>query len=153
MKVAIGSDHAGFKAKESTKPLLEHLGLESIDEGTHSAESTDYPDYALAVAEAVARGEAERGILFCSSGIGMSIVANKVPGIRAALCHSPEIARLSRQHNDANVLVVGSNFLPQDSIEEIVKAFFGANFESGGRHERRVEKINHIDGHRSSEVF
>lgn len=153
MKIAIGSDHAGFKAKESAKPLLHSLGLESDDKGTHSAESTDYPDYALAVAEAVARGEADRGILFCSSGIGMSIVANKVPGIRAALCDSPEIARLSRQHNNANVLVVGSNFLSQETIEEIIQAFFASEFESGGRHERRVKKIDEIDSRRQSEVF
>ncbi len=144
MKVAIGSDHAGYQVKEAVKALLDEMGLEYEDWGTHSSESVDYPDFASRVAEAVSQGRADRGLLICGSGIGMSIVANKFPGVRAAVCHNAETARLSREHNDANVLAIGARTTPMHTIREIVRTFFRTEF-AGGRHARRVEKINRLD--------
>ena len=112
--------------------------------GTYSNEPVDYPDYARKVAEAVSRGEYDEGLLVCGSGTGMAIAANKVPGIRAAVAWNEEIARLSRQHNDANVLSLAARYTPDDELKKIVKAWLGADFE-GGRHERRVEKITEIE--------
>lgn len=148
MKVAIGSDHAGYEVKEAVKALLDEMGLEYEDWGTHSSESVDYPDFASRVAEAVSQGRADRGLLICGSGIGMSIVANKFPGVRAAVCHNAETARLSREHNDANVLAIGARTTPMQTIREIVRTFFRTPF-AGGRHARRVEKINRLDDVRS----
>lgn len=144
MKIALASDHAGYAEKERLKPLLRELGLEVEDLGTVSEESVDYPDYARKVAERVARGEAQQGVLVCSSGTGMAITANKVPGVRAALAWSEETARLARQHNDANVLAIGARTTPPEEIPKIVRAWFAASFE-GGRHAARVEKISEIE--------
>jgi RpiB/LacA/LacB family sugar-phosphate isomerase len=144
MKIALASDHAGYAEKERLKPLLRELGLEVEDLGTASEESVDYPDYARKVAERVADGEAQQGVLVCSSGTGMAITANKVPGVRAAVAWSEETARLARQHNDANVLAIGARTTPPDEIPKIVRAWFDSNFE-GGRHAARVEKIKQIE--------
>ncbi len=144
MKIALASDHAGFVAKENLKPLLSDLGVEFEDLGTASEESVDYPDYARKVAEQVAQGRAEQGLLVCGSGTGMAITANKVPGVRAAVAWSEETARLARQHNDANVLAIGALTTPQGDIPKIVTAWFGSNFE-GGRHEARIEKIREME--------
>ncbi|MFZ1701299.1 MAG: ribose 5-phosphate isomerase B [Pyrinomonadaceae bacterium] len=144
MKIALAADHAGFEEKEKVKQTLDELGVEYTDMGTNSADSVDYPDYARKVGEAVARGEYEQGLLICGSGTGMAMAANKVPGIRAAVAWSEEIARLARQHNNANVLSLPARFSTAVEIDRIIKAWFAADFE-GGRHERRVEKIEHIE--------
>ena len=144
MRIAIGSDHAGFELKEKVKELLQELTHQVQDEGTENTDSVDYPDFALRVAGAVSKGEAERGILVCGSGIGMSITANKVPGIRAALCHTPEEARLSREHNNANVLTLGGRILDAKTSLEIVGEWLRTLFE-GGRHQRRVQKIEELE--------
>jgi ribose 5-phosphate isomerase B len=144
MKIALASDHAGFAEKERLKPLLLELGLEFEDLGTVSEESVDYPDYARKVAESVARGEAEQGLLVCGSGTGMAIAANKVAGVRAAVAWSEETARLARQHNDANVLSIGARTTPEGDIPKIVRAWFNTNFD-GGRHAERVGKIKQIE--------
>jgi ribose 5-phosphate isomerase B len=140
MKIALASDHAGFAEKERLKPLLTDLGLQFEDLGTVSEASVDYPDYARKVAEAVAGGRVDQGVLVCGSGTGMAITANKVPGVRAAVAWSEETARLARQHNDANVLAIGARTTPPDQIPAIVRAWFSSNFE-GGRHAERVAKI------------
>jgi ribose 5-phosphate isomerase B len=144
MKVALGADHAGFALKDALKQTLDALGVEHHDFGTSSDESVDYPDFAQAVAEGVASGRFDRGILVCGSGIGMSIAANKVPGIRAALAGDPESARLSREHNDANILTLGARLTPLDRAQLIVGTFLGTAFE-GGRHGLRVEKIHKLE--------
>jgi RpiB/LacA/LacB family sugar-phosphate isomerase len=144
MKIALASDHAGFAEKERLKPLLRELGIEFEDLGTDSESRVDYPDYAAKVAAAVAAGTVEQGLLVCSSGTGMAITANKVPGVRAALGWSEETARLARQHNDANVLAIGARTTPADEIPKIVRAWFGASFEAG-RHAARVEKIIEVE--------
>lgn len=142
MKVAVGSDHAGFAAKEALKPFLERHGCQVDDVGTDGADSVDYPDFAFQVGERVADGRAELGLLVCGSGIGMSIAANKVPGVRAAACTDPYAAALARRHNNANVLCVGARISGPGLLEAIVEAFFDAPFD-GGRHARRVDKIRH----------
>ena len=139
MKIAVGCDHRALKHKEVVKRVVEELGGEVVDYGTHSEETADYPDFALPVGRAVSSGEADKGVLMCGAGIGMSIAANKVRGVRAALIHNPELAEVSRRHNDANVLCMGGH-LPLDEVEGIVRAWFSAEFE-GGRHARRVRKI------------
>jgi ribose 5-phosphate isomerase B len=142
MKIALASDHAGFELKEAIKEYLtEH---ELIDVGTNSTESMDYPDTGFKAAEAVAKGECERGILICGSGLGMSIVANKVKGIRAVLCNSVELARLSRQHNDANILVLQGRFISKKQAGDIIKTWFSTEFD-GGRHQRRIDKISRYE--------
>lgn len=134
MKIAIGSDHGGYNLKEEIK---KYLKVPYKDFGCDSEESCDYPDYGLAVSKAVAKGEYDRGILICKTGIGMSIVANKVKGIRAALCHTPEIAKKSREHNDANILVLAADVVnPREIIDIWLKTEF-----LGGRHKRRIDKI------------
>lgn len=138
--LALGSDHAGFELKEALKKVLTDLGVSWQDMGTDSAESCDYPDYARKVAESVSNGSVTRGILCCGSGVGVSIVANKVRKVRAALCHDVESVRLSRQHNDANVLCLGARTTDLELVPDIVKAFLSTAFE-GGRHQRRVDKI------------
>lgn len=140
MKIALASDHAGFSAKERLKPLLNDLGLEVADLGTVSEASVDYPDYARKVAEEVANGRVDQGVLVCGSGTGMAISANKIPGVRAAVAWSEETARLARQHNDANVLAIGARTTPAEEIPKIVRAWFSSSFE-GGRHADRVNKI------------
>jgi ribose 5-phosphate isomerase B len=144
MKIALASDHAGYAEKERLKPLLRELGLEFQDLGTVSEESVDYPDYARKVAEEVANGRAEQGLLVCGSGTGMAITANKVSGVRAAVAWSEETARLARQHNDANVLAIGARTTPPGDIPKIVRAWFSSDFE-GGRHSDRVQKITNIE--------
>ncbi|MHB1418311.1 MAG: ribose 5-phosphate isomerase B [Bacillota bacterium] len=144
MRVAIGSDHAGFRLKELIKDYLHDAGIAHYDFGTYSEESVDYPDFALLVAEAVARNEYDRGILVCGTGIGVAIAANKVPGIRAALCSDTFSARSSREHNDANVLTLGERVVGPGLALDIVKIWLGTDF-AGGRHSRRVEKISKIE--------
>lgn len=140
MRVSLGCDHAGFALKEMAASWLREAGHEVIDEGTHSGDSCDYPDFALRVARRVASGEAERGIAICATGIGMAMCANKVPGIRAAVCNDLYTARFSRLHNDANVLALGARVVGPGLAEEIVRVWMETPFE-GGRHSRRVEKI------------
>ena len=141
-KIALGADHAGLSAKERIKQHLRqrHPNLQIEDCGTHGPESVDYPDYAHAVAAVVATGEAVWGVLVCGSGIGMCIAANRHAGIRAALCHDRDTARLARQHNDANILVVGGRILPEQTILEILDIFLTTEFE-GGRHVGRLTKL------------
>lgn len=140
MRVSVGADHAGFRLKEAVKEHLVAAGHEVEDFGTAGDASTDYPDYGAPAARAVARGDVHVGVLVCGSGIGMSMVANKVRGVRAALAWHPDIARLSRQHNDANVLCLPGRFLGIEHALEIVDVWLDTAFE-GGRHERRVDKI------------
>ncbi len=142
MKIALASDHAGYKLKEAIKEYLTEY--EVIDFGTNSTESMDYPDTGFKAAETVAKGKCERGILICGSGLGMSIVANKVKGIRAALCNSVELARLSRQHNDANILVLQGRFISKKQAGDIIKTWFSTEFD-GGRHQRRIDKISRYE--------
>lgn len=144
MRIALASDHAGYTEKERLKGLLANLGVEFDDLGTVSEESVDYPDYARKVAEQVADGRVEQGLLVCGSGTGMAITANKVPGVRAAVAWSEETARLARQHNDANVLAIGARTTPPGDIPKIVRAWFATDFE-GGRHAARVEKICDVE--------
>ena len=144
MKIALGSDHAGFELKQAIKPVLEAEGHEVLDVGTDSEESVDYPVYASKAAHLVADGSAERGIVVCGSGVGVSIVANKVHGIRAVNAHDPDEAEMSRRHNDANVLALAGRRLTEPEAEEIMSRFLGTEFE-GGRHERRVEEISAVE--------
>ncbi|HQR36514.1 MAG TPA: ribose 5-phosphate isomerase B [Blastocatellia bacterium] len=143
-KVLIASDHAGLPGKETVKKTLDEMGIEYEDLGTYSQDSVDYPDYAERVARRVAAGEAERGVLVCGSGIGMEIAANKIPGIRAALAWNEETAKLSREHNDANIVAIGSRTTPQETIEQITRAFMTTDF-SAGRHIQRIEKIKKLE--------
>jgi len=138
--IPIGADHAGFALKERLKQELKALGYEPLDLGTFSAESTDYPDYAHPVASQVEQGEARRGVLLCGTGLGMAYAANRHHGVRAAVAWTPEIARLSRAHNDSNILVLPARFVTEQEGLTILRAWLTQPFE-GGRHERRVEKI------------
>ncbi|MCH7871244.1 MAG: ribose 5-phosphate isomerase B [Planctomycetes bacterium] len=148
MKIAIGSDHRGYEAKERIKALLSSAGHEVIDHGADSRSSCDYPDPGLRVAGDVASGVAERGILLCGSGIGMSIAANKVDGVRAALCHDEWTAQMSRRHNDANVLCLPADLVGNALMQEMVREWVDAEFE-GGRHQRRVQKIIDFEASRN----
>lgn len=141
MRIAIGSDHAGFELKEIVVQALREWGHEVDDKGTYSKESCDYPDLAVAVAKAVAKQEVDRGILICGSGIGMSIAANKVPGIRAALCSEPLSARLTREDNDSNVLTLGARIIGPAMALEIVDVWLKTPY-AGGRHQKRLDKIS-----------
>ncbi|MDQ3697780.1 MAG: ribose 5-phosphate isomerase B [Gemmatimonadota bacterium] len=140
-RIPIASDHAGYELKEKLGRVLGELGYEVEDMGTDSAASTDYADYAHPLAQEVARGGAKRGVLLCGSGLGMAYVANRYPGVRAAVVWSPEVAKLARQHNDANVLVLPSRFVSDEDATNILKTWLDTPFE-GGRHERRVAKID-----------
>jgi len=140
MKIALGCDHRGYEAKELIKSILQRAGHEVQDFGANESKSCDYPDYAIPVALAVARNEMDRGILICGSGIGMSITANKIHGIRAALCHDELTAQMSRKHNNANVLCLPAMLINDPLITRIVENWLNTEFE-GGRHERRVEKM------------
>ncbi|MDD4169246.1 MAG: ribose 5-phosphate isomerase B [Desulfotomaculaceae bacterium] len=144
MKIALASDHGGFKLKEEIAGLLGEAGIKYEDFGAFSEEAVDYPDLALVVAEAVCKGDFDRGILCCGTGIGVSIAANKVPGIRAALCHDTFSARAAREHNCANVLAMGQRVIGMGLARDIVSTWLGAEFLSG-RHARRVEKITAIE--------
>ncbi|HQU55990.1 MAG TPA: ribose 5-phosphate isomerase B [Chitinophagaceae bacterium] len=138
--IAIGSDHAGFDYKEALISFLEGKGLSFEDFGTHSKDSTDYPDYAHPVATAVAEGKAAMGILICGSANGVAMTANKHQSIRAAICWGEELAQLAREHNNANIICIPARFVTESDAEKMVAQFITTNFE-GGRHERRVEKI------------
>jgi len=144
MKIAIGADHAGFELKNQLGDVLRQSGHEVCDFGTNSAESTDYPDYAVPVAKAVASGNVERGVLVCGSGVGMSITANKVCGVRAAVGMSIEEVRLTRAHNNLNVLTLGARFTDPIRARELVQAFLETPFD-GGRHARRIAKITEME--------
>ena len=140
MKIAVGCDHRGYALKERITTLLKDLGHEVVDLGTGSDESVDYPDFAFPVAEKVASGEVERGILVCGSGVGMSIAANKVRGVRAALCRTVDDARMTRMHNDSNVLTLGEKSMEDPEIDELVRVWLETEYE-GERHQRRLDKI------------
>ncbi|MFN0137769.1 MAG: ribose 5-phosphate isomerase B [Phycisphaerae bacterium] len=144
MKISIGSDHRGFDAKERIKALLREMAIEVVDHGASSRESCDYPDAAIKVARDVAGSKAERGILMCGTGLGMSIAANKVAGVRAALCHDELTAQLSRRHNDANVLCLPADLIGDALMQSMVRTWIETKFE-GGRHARRVEKIREFE--------
>lgn len=139
-RIPIGADHAGYELKEILVAELERRGFDAEDVGTHSADSTDYADYAHPVAREVETGEAKRGVLMCGTGLGMSYAANRHHGVRAAVAWTPEIAALARQHNDANVLVLPARFVDADTARAILGAWLDTPFE-GGRHERRIAKI------------
>lgn len=143
-RIPIASDHAGFELKEKLERVLADFGYEVEDLGTDSPSSTDYPDYAHPLAQEVSKGKAKRGVLLCGTGLGMSYVANRYPGVRAAVVWSPEIAELSRKHNDANVLVLPARFVSEGESVVILKTFLETEFE-GGRHANRVEKIDRTD--------
>jgi ribose 5-phosphate isomerase B len=143
-RIAIGSDHAGFSVKETIRKFLESAGYAIIDLGTSSEESVDYPDYGKAVGERVAAKQSDLGIAVCGTGIGISIAANKVPGIRAALAHDVNTARLAREHNDANVLALGGRIVTADVAIEMVQIFLTTSY-LGGRHQQRLDKIAQIE--------
>lgn len=140
MKISLGTDHAGYKLKEKVKRLLESLGHEVVDFGTFSEEAVDYPKFVRPAAEAVARGECDRGIVFGGSGNGEAMAANKVRGVRCALCWNDEVAALSRKHNDANVLSLGERVIPEATALGLVKVWMTTEFE-GGRHARRIAQL------------
>jgi ribose 5-phosphate isomerase B len=140
MRIGIGCDHRGYDVKRRVVPMLERAGHEVLDLGVHSETACDYPDFAFEVALAVSAGRLDRGILICGTGIGMCIAANKVPGIRAALCHDSITAEMSRRHNDANVLCLSADLLGDEVIHRMIRIWLETEFE-GGRHARRVEKI------------
>ena len=140
MRIALGTDHAGFHHKEAVKKLLVSLGHEPVDFGTFSTEAVDYPKFVRPAAEAVARGECERGIVFGGSGNGEAICANKVRGVRCALCWNEEVSRLSRQHNDANVLSLGERVIPEETALAVVRVWLTTEFE-GGRHALRIAQL------------
>jgi len=142
--VAVGADHAGFHLKEALKGWLIDHGYQVADYGTHTAEPVDYPDYAAEVAEAVADGKVERGVLVCGTGIGMAIAANKVPGVRAALCSDLYTARMSREHNDANVLALGGRLMGPEMAVDILRMWIETDF-GNDRHRRRLHKIDDLE--------
>lgn len=144
MRIAIGSDHRGYQSKAHIKALLEQWGHEVCDLGVDGQQSVDYPDFAVLVANLVGSGQADRGILICGSGVGMCIVANKIPGIRAANCHDELTAEMSRRHNDVNVLCLAANMFGEHVLERMIQTWLATPFE-GGRHARRVEKIMHLE--------
>ncbi len=144
MKVAIASDHRGFEIKQRVVELVRQLGHEAIDMGPFSPESVDYPEYAAAVAQRVSRGEVDRGILICGTGLGMCIVANKFPGVRAVSCHDELTAAMSRRHNDANVLCLSADLVGEQLLQRMIETWLTTEFE-GGRHARRVQKIAELE--------
>jgi ribose 5-phosphate isomerase B len=144
MKIIIGCDHAGLDLKLEILSLFTDMQMDFVDAGVDCAKSADYPDLGEKVAEAVSSGKADRGMLICGTGIGMSIVANKYPGIRAALCNDLFTAKMSRLHNDANIIVIGGRIVGKDLAKEIVRVWFATPFE-GGRHQHRLDKIKHIE--------
>ncbi len=145
MKISVACDHGGLNLKKALIAYLEKNGHEVKDYGTNTFDSCDYPDYAVQAAEAVASGECERGIVVCSSGIGVSIVANKVPGVRCAHCHDTYCAKYTRLHNDANMLAFGEKVVGVGLMEEMVNLFLTTEFEGGERHNRRIDKITEIE--------
>jgi ribose 5-phosphate isomerase B len=145
MRIAIGADHAGYALKEILRQELQDLGDDVTDFGTDSEESIDFTDIALPLARAIAKDEHEIGILICSNGVGPSIIANKIRGIRAALCHDVFSAKRARQHTDANILCLGSWAIGRGAASEVMRAFRESTFDGGERHKRRVDKINAVD--------
>ena len=143
-RIAIASDHAGLELKEEIKRFLEGEGIEVVDMGTNDSKSVDYPDYGIPLARKVSSGEIDRGILICGTGIGMTIVANKFPGVRAALVSDIYMARMAKEHNDANILVIGGRVVGKGLAVEMVRAWLHSTFQ-GGRHQRRLDKIREIE--------
>lgn len=150
MRIAVGTDHRGFDIRGKIVDLLQRLGHEVEDVGTFTPDAVDYPDIAAAVAGRVSRGEAERGILVCGTGLGMCIAANKLSGVRAAPCHDDLTAELSRRHNDSNVLCLSADLLGERLIDRMIELWLSTPFE-GGRHARRVEKINQLEQYRNDQ--
>src|ERR1700682_335292 len=144
MRIAIGADHGGFLLKEQVRARLAESGHEVVDFGTHSAESCDYPDYAQSVGHAVAQGNVERGILVCSTGIGMAMAANKVAGVRAAPAQSEDEVRMTREHNEDNVITLGARYLDESRARDLIHIFLETEF-AGGRHARRIAKISQLE--------
>ncbi len=145
MIVAVGADHAGFEAKDRAIELIEELGHEVVDDGTGDATSVDYPDFGRKVGVAVSSGEADRGIIFCGSGVGVSVAANKIPKVRAGVCHDTYSARQGVEHDDMNVLCLGARIVGSELITEIIRAFLGAEFSGAERHVRRLNKVKQIE--------
>lgn len=145
MNIAIGSDHAGYRLKEEIKSFIEAMGHHVMDVGCHCEDSVDYPDYALPVCQKVTTGEAERGILICGTGIGMSMAANKTKGIRCALAHDTFSAKATREHNDANVLALGERIIGPGLAQDIVKLFLETPFSGADRHQKRVDKVEALE--------
>lgn len=145
MKVAVACDHGAYEYKLIVKKLLEEMGHEVIDFGTDGTASVDYPDFAGPAAKAVAKGECERGIVMCGTGIGVSIAANKVKGIRCALCNDPVSAKLTREHNDSNVLAFGQRIIGEELMKEIVRVWMNTDFSHDERHQRRIHKVSELD--------
>jgi RpiB/LacA/LacB family sugar-phosphate isomerase len=145
MRIVIGADHAGFDLKQIIGAYLRHLGHEVIDQGTDSDEPVDYPDFAEAVSKTIVNGQAERGVLICGSGVGTSVAANKIPGIRAGLCHNTYSARQGVEHDNMNVLVLGARVIGVEMARELVDNFLAANFNGAERHRRRVAKIKALE--------
>ena len=144
MQIGLACDHGGFELKEELKAFLRSIDVEPIDMGTFNEDSVDYPDFGVLVAEKVSRGELKRGILICGTGIGMSIIANKFPRVRAALVNDLFSSRYSREHNDSNILVIGGRIVGRELVKEIVKVWLDTPF-AGGRHKRRLEKIEALE--------
>lgn len=143
MKIAMACDHGGFELKEEMKKFLEKQGIQVLDLGTHTTDSVDYPEYGEACGEAVVSGRADRGIVCCGTGIGISIAANKVKGVRCALCTSVQMAEMTRKHNDANILAMGGRITDTETAKSITQAWLDTEFE-GGRHQRRVDMLNNM---------
>ncbi|MGH9402387.1 MAG: ribose 5-phosphate isomerase B [Terriglobia bacterium] len=141
MRIVLGSDHAGFDLKQDLSGFIRNLGHEVLDVGTHSKDPVDYPDYSEAVGLAIKEGRADRGVLICGSGVGASVAANKIPGIRAGLCHDTYSAHQGVEHDDMNVLVMGARVIGEELARELVRAYLGAQFSGEERHRRRLEKI------------
>ncbi len=145
MRIVVGADHAGFELKQTIADFLRKQNYEVVDVGTHSTDPVDYPDYAEALGKAILEGKAERGVLICGSGVGASVAANKLVGIRAGLCHDTYSAHQGVEHDDTNVLVLGSRVVAYALAEELVKAFIGAKFSNEERHRRRLEKVKAME--------
>jgi ribose 5-phosphate isomerase B len=145
MRIAIGADHAGFALKQKLGDTLRDLGHEVTDTGTMSPDPVDYPDYAEAVGRLILAGKADRGVLICGSGVGVSVAANKLPGIRAAVCHDTYSARQGVEHDDMNVLVLGARIIGEELARELVRAFLAARFTAEERHRRRMEKVEALE--------
>jgi RpiB/LacA/LacB family sugar-phosphate isomerase len=145
MRIVVGADHAGFEMKQTMAAYLRHLGHEVINKGTDSDSPVDYPDFAEAVAKAIINGAAERGVLICGSGVGASVAANKIPGIRAGVCHDTYSARQGVEHDDMNVLVLGARVIGIEHARELINSFLSANFSNEERHRRRLAKIRALE--------
>ena len=150
MRIVIGFDHAGFPLKDDLSAYIRQLGHQVVDVGTHSTEAVDYPDYAEALSKTLLDGQAERGVLICGSGVGASVAANKLPGIRAGLCHDTYSAHQGVEHDDMNVLVLGGRVIGPELARELVTAYLGATFTGEERHRRRLQKVHVLEGRYSA---